>query len=250
MKGTAAARWARAGGLLLAFALVGLTTACSGEPSEKELRKQATSPAAESRRSLEEQKLRALIERLTAVEGLQHVLTRFVDSCGRPYNGSIFENNRSPHTLECDMQAVAYFGVRGDLTDVLHRIRAADLAAWGPHDDEGRDIPHAAGTVTYALDYHRNHGRYPDGSLMAAPPLEAPGLRIDWDRPDLPLTNRIEEPDLCPTAGSGIYQRCSTAPEAPMSVASARARYGTVLTLGSGGSSSSASNYFTVTRGK
>ncbi|MFD9000734.1 hypothetical protein ACFV0T_07100 [Streptomyces sp. NPDC059582] len=257
MKGTVADRWrdvrapwVRAGGLLLALALVGLTTACSREPSDKELRKQATSPAAESRRSVEERKMRALIERLTAVEGLEHVLTRFEDSCVRPYNGSIFENHESPHSLECDMQAVAYFGVRGDLTDVLRRIRAADIAAWGPHDDEGRDMPHAAGTVTYAIGYQRDHGRYPDGRLMPAPTLEAPGLRIDWDRPHLPLPNLVEEPALCPPAGSGIYQRCSTAPENPISVATTRVRYGTVLTLSLGGWDSSADNYFTVTRRK
>ncbi|TXJ82028.1 hypothetical protein E2C11_09830 [Streptomyces lavendulae] len=256
MKGTMAARrgvrgrCAQAGGLLLSFALMGLTAACSREPSEKKLRTQATSPAAESRRAAEEQKMRALIERLTAVEGLEHVLTRFVDTCARPYNGSIFENNESPYTLKCDMRAVAYFGVRGEITDVLPRIRAADVAAWGPHDTEGRDLPHAAGTVTYALDYHRDRGRYPDGTLMSTPTLEGPGLQIDWDRPDLPLPNRIEEPAPCPTVGSGIYHRCSTTPETPMSVATARARYGTVLVLSLGGWGSSAYDYFAVPRRK
>ncbi|MHA5053322.1 hypothetical protein [Streptomyces sp. SD15] len=255
MKETVAARWhrvrgrcARAGGLLLIFALVGLSAACSSEPSETELRTQATSPAAESRRAAEEQKMRSLIEQLTAVEGLEHVLTRFTDSCARFSNGSIFENNRSPHTLECGMRADAYFGVQGDITDTLPRIRAADIATWGPQDGEGRDLSYAAGTVTYALDYHRDRGRFSDGTLMPAPTLEAPGLRIDWDRPDLPLPNRVEEPAPCPPEGAGIYLRCSTAPESPMSVAAARARYGTVLTLSLGGSGSSAYDYFTVPR--
>ncbi|MEW2290965.1 hypothetical protein [Streptomyces sp. NPDC047841] len=194
--------------------------------------------------------MRALIERLSAVEGLEHVLTRFVDTCARPYNGSIFENNESPYTLECDMRAVAYFGVQGDITDVLPRIRAADVAAWGPHDAEAHDLPHAAGTVPYALDYHHDRGRYSDGTLMPAPTLEGPGLQIDWDRPDLPLPNRIEEPAPCPSVGSTIYHRCSTIPKSPMSVAAARARYGTVLTLSFGGWESSAYNYFTVPRRK
>lgn len=241
-------RYARAGGLLLAFALVGLTTACSREPSEKELRKQATSPAAQARRAVEEKKMRALIKHLTAVEGLEHVLTRFSDSCGRPYDGSIFENHQSPNALRCDMRAVAYFGVRGDITDVLPRIRAARIQPWGPQE-KGRDMPYAGGTVSYALDYHRHHGRYKDGSLMPAPTLEAPGLDIDWDRPDMPLPNLVEEPIACPPAGSGgIYERCSTTPKAPMSVAAARSRYGTLLTFSLGGYASSGDSYFTVPR--
>lgn len=247
-RGRVRERCVQVGGLLLSFALVGLASACSREPSEKKLLTQATSPAAESRRAAEEQKMRALVERLTAVEGLEHVLTRFVDTCARPYNGSIFENKESPYTLECDMRTVAYFGVQGDITDVLPRIRAADVATWGPHDTEGRDLPHAAGTVTYALDYHHDRGRYSDGTLMPAPTLEGPGLQIDWDRPDLPLPNRIEEPAPCLAVGSRIYHRCSTAPESPMSVAAARARYGTVLSFGGWGSSGY--NYFTVPRRK
>ncbi|WP_310723331.1 hypothetical protein [Streptomyces sp. N2A] len=258
MKETLAGRWrrvrgrcAQAGGLLLAFALMGLTAACSREPSEKKLRTQATSPLAESRRAEEEHKIRALIERLTAVEGLEHVLTRFTDSCARPDNGSIFENNRSPYVLTCGMKAVAYFGVRGSITDVLPRIRAAGIATWGTQDGKGRDLPHAGGTVSYALDYHRKRGRNPDGSLMAAPTLTAPGLRIDWDRPDLPFPNQVEDPAPCPPAETGIYQRCSTVPKTPMSMAAARARYGTLLTFTLGGRwDSSAENYFTVPRRK
>ncbi|GGY97761.1 hypothetical protein [Streptomyces poonensis] len=241
-------RCAQAGGLLLTFALVGLATACSREPSEKNLRSQATSPAAKSRRAVEEQKMRSLIERLAAVEGLEHVLTRLTDSCARPYNGSLFENNRSPYVLTCSMGAVAYFGVRGDITDVLPRIRAAGIAAWGPQDGEGQDMPYAAGTVTYALDYHRARGRRPDGTLMSAPALAAAGLRIDWDRPDLPLPNLIEEPGPCPPDGFFIYRRCLTAPASPMSVAAARARHGTVLSFSLGGLASSGHDYFTVPR--
>ncbi|MFD5572763.1 hypothetical protein [Streptomyces cadmiisoli] len=128
MKKTKAARWHRgyrrctqAGGLLVAFALVGLTAACSREPADKELRTQATSSEAESRRAREEQKMRALIARLTAVEGLEHLLTLSIDTCHGPQDGSIFENNRSPYALTCSMRADAYFGVRGEITDVLSR---------------------------------------------------------------------------------------------------------------------------------
>ncbi|KOV75393.1 MULTISPECIES: hypothetical protein [unclassified Streptomyces] len=46
----------------------------------------------------EELKTRALIERLTAVEGLEHVLTRFVDTCARLCNGSIFETTTTHST--------------------------------------------------------------------------------------------------------------------------------------------------------
>jgi hypothetical protein len=256
MKKTKAARWRRgyrrctqAGRLLLAFALVGLTAACSREPADKELRTQATSSEAESRRAREEQKMRALIARLTAVEGLEHLLTRSIDSCHGPQDGSIFENNRSPYALTCSMRADAYFGVRGEITGVLSRIRAASIATWGPQDGEGRDMPYAGGTVTYALDYHRARGKFQDGTLMPAPTLEASGLRLDWDRPDPPLPNRIEEPAPCPETGSAvIYWRCSIAPEDPMTVAAARARYDTVLTLSLGLWDSSAYNYFTVPR--
>ncbi|MFF7411962.1 hypothetical protein [Streptomyces lydicus] len=256
MTGTVARWWHRVGrrcsqvgGLLLAFVLIGLTKACSREPSERKLRAQATSPGAESRRAVEERQMQALIQRLSTVEGLEHTLTRFDDSCARPYNGSIFENMRSPYVLTCSMRAVAYFGVRGDMSEVLPRIRAAGIATWGPHDHKGRELPHLAGTVTYALSYHRARGRYPDGSLMSAPTLTAPGLRIDWDRADLPHSHRVEEPPPCPPDGSGIYQRCTTVPEAAMSVTAARARYGTVLSLGLSSSPTSSTNhYFTVPR--
>ncbi|MGW7724986.1 hypothetical protein ACWGJ6_16730 [Streptomyces canus] len=257
MKKTKAARWRRsygrctqAGGLLLTFVLVGLTAACSHHPADKELRARATSSEAESRRSREEEKMRALIARLTAVEGLEHLLTRSVDSCQGPQKGSLFENNRSPYVLTCSMQADAYFGVRGEITEVLSRIRAAGIATWGPQDGEGRDMPYAAGTVTYALDYYRARGKFQDGTLMPAPTLEAPGLRLDWDRPDLPLPMRVEEPAPCPETGSKVYWRCSIAPEDPMTVAAARTRYDTVLTLSLGRWGSSADNYFTVPRRK
>ncbi|WP_406307184.1 hypothetical protein OHA61_39335 [Streptomyces sp. NBC_00885] len=54
-----------------------------------------------------------------------------------------------------------------------------------------------------------------------------------------------------PAGSSEIYQRCSAVPETSMSVAAARARYGTVLAFNLGNSSaSSAYDYFTVPRRK
>ncbi|MEU3460808.1 hypothetical protein ABZ721_12725 [Streptomyces sp. NPDC006733] len=254
MNETVAGRWrrgrercAQAGGLLLALALIGLSTACSRELSEKYLREQAASPGTEVLRVAEEQKIRALIARLSAVAGVEHVRTRLTDACGRPSRSSVFESNRSPDALTCQMQAVAYFGVPGDIGTALTRIGAARLAAWGPQDDQGRDVPGAAGTVTYALEYHRARGTYPDGSLMSAPTLEVPGLQIDWDRPDLPLRNVIAEPAPCAADDTaGIYSRCSTVPPEPISVAAARARYGTILTL----TLHLSPHYFTVPRRK
>ncbi|WP_330455717.1 hypothetical protein OIB37_01845 [Streptomyces sp. NBC_00820] len=243
-------RCAQVSHLLLAFTLIGLTTACSREPSEKKLRTQATSPPAEARRAAEERRIRALIDRLSAVEGLEHVGTRLADFCARPYRGSVFENFHSPYTLTCDMRADVYFGVRGDITDVLPRIRAAGIAAWGPHDGEGRELPHAAGTVAYALDYHRAHGRDRDGTLMPAPTLEARGMLIEWDRSDLPLPNRIEEPTPCPPAKAAVYQRCALTPDASMSLTTARTRYGTVLRFSLGDGVFPSSPYFTVARRK
>ncbi|MFH8388024.1 hypothetical protein ACH4E7_45365 [Kitasatospora sp. NPDC018058] len=72
----------------------------------------------------------------------------------------------------------------------------------------------------------------------------ADGLAIDWDRLDLPLVNRIEEPALCLSpSGAGTYHRCSQVPEGAGKVAEARARYGTVLELTVDGR-----DYFTVKR--
>ncbi|MFK0168621.1 hypothetical protein ACIQU5_07465 [Streptomyces sp. NPDC090306] len=244
-------RCARVGVPLLALALLGAATACSREPSEKDLRAEATSPAARARRAAAERTADDLVRRLGAVGGLEHVLTRTVDTCAMPYDGSVFERTRSPDSLECGMRTEAYFGVRTDMPHVLARVRAARIADWGaPQDPDGNavDSPTAAGSVAYALVYHRDHGRYGDGSLMPAPALEAPGLRIDWDRPHMPLPNLLAEPAPCPAAGSAVYRRCLTSPAAPAGVAAARSRFGTVLVLRVGGRDSAANEYFTVRR--
>lgn len=247
-------RCAGTGGLLLAFALLGTATACSREPSEQGLRAEATSPAARSHRAAEQRKADDLVRRLTAVDGLDHVLTRTVDTCARPDDGSVFERTRSPNSLECGMRTEAYFGVRTDVPRLLARVRAAHIADWGSaQDPDGNagDPPGTAGSVAYALVYQRDHGRYEDGSLMPGPALEAPGLRIDWDRTDTPLPNLLAEPAPCPAAGSAVYRRCLTSPAAPATpapVAAARSRFGTVLVLRVGDRASSADDYFTAPR--
>lgn len=123
--------YTQAGGLLLALSLAGRATACTREPAAQELRAQATCPQTSSRRAAEEQGMRAVIARLIALEGLEHVLTRPRDSCARPTKHSVFENNPSHDVLECRMDADVYFGVRGDITDVLARIAAARIAPAG-----------------------------------------------------------------------------------------------------------------------
>ncbi|WP_257584177.1 hypothetical protein [Streptomyces sp. TLI_146] len=184
--------------------------------------------------------MRAVIGRLTAVEGLEHVLTRFRDSCARPTKHSVFENNPSRNVLECSMDADVYFGVRADLTDVLARIGAARIAPWEPQADQA---------IAYALDYQRAHGRNPDGTLMSAPLLQAPGIEIAWDQPD-PLPHQIKEPLPCfPATASTIYERCSINPHTPLSLATARARYGTLLALHLA-SSNYLGYYFNVPRKK
>ncbi|WP_328954774.1 hypothetical protein [Kitasatospora purpeofusca] len=223
-------RCKEAAGVLLALLLIAISEASARGPSDRKLRKRATSPEAESRRTVAQERIHDLTARLSAVEGLEHVLTTFTDSCNRPDRGSSF-GARPTDVLRCEMRSVSYFGVQGDITDVLARIREADIAAWGRRDRQGQDRPDSSGTITYAIDYHRNRGRYPDGRTMPAPVLKTTSLEIDWDRLDFPLVNRIKEATLPDpeAAGGGIYRRCSTVPQAPMSVTEARAHYGTVL---------------------
>ncbi|WP_327681436.1 hypothetical protein [Kitasatospora sp. NBC_00458] len=244
-------RCKEAAGVLLALLLTAISEASSRGPSDRKLRKHATSPEAESRRAVAQERIHDLTARLSAVEGLEHVLTTFTDSCARPYRASAFEA-RPADVLQCRMRSVSYFGVQGDITDVLARIREADIAAWGPRDRQGQDLPHARGTITYAIDYHRSHGRHPDGRMMPTPVLGTSLLEIDWDRLDFPLVNRIEEADLPDpeAAGDGIHRRCSTVPQAAMSVTEARARYGTVLRFVVIATNASAREYYhTVPRG-
>ncbi|MFF1482299.1 hypothetical protein ACFVYD_32900, partial [Streptomyces sp. NPDC058301] len=103
--------------------------------------------------------------------------------------------------------------------------------------------------IAYALDYQRAHGRNPDGTLMSAPRLHAPGIEIEWDRPQ-PLPQQVEAPLPCfPATTSTIYERCSITPHPPTSLATARARYGILLALHLT-SSAYPGYYFTVPRKK
>ncbi|MFJ5829420.1 hypothetical protein [Streptomyces sp. NPDC093089] len=235
--------------VLWASALLGVATACSVAPSDQELRSRTTLPATEQLRSAEERKIRELIERMGAVEGLELVRAHVTDSCVRSGEGSVFDSGRPPYVLTCSMRAVAYFGVRGSVAEALPRIREADIAVWGPQDGKGRDVPHAAGTITYALDYLRHGGRTSDGSKLPSPVLDGPGIDLDWERPDDPLSVLVtaESPTPCPPA-SEIYRRCWVMPDSPMSMATARSRNRTFLTVTVGGPESTAYDYFTVRR--
>ncbi|WP_333733175.1 hypothetical protein [Streptomyces sp. IBSBF 3010] len=204
---------------------------------------------ASARRSAEERRVRELVAGLTAVDGLVHLRTRFLDRCTTPVEGDLLEP-ADPHALECGIQATVHFGISGNITDVLPRIRAARIASWGAQTETGQDVPGAGGTVAYALRYHRDRGKYPDGTLMPGPRLESPGLRVDWDRPGMPLPYEVEKPAPCPSGGTGrIYQRCEIVPAAPMSLTAARARYGTVLVFDVLGPDSG-DVYFTVARSR
>ncbi|MFE6973971.1 hypothetical protein [Streptomyces sp. NPDC057682] len=181
------------------------------------------------------------------------VVSLLLHSCGRsPVSGSpnyvVGEANSSTRTLGWDLSTCThasgpYLIGRWGRGAEMKRTTAAR-----PPRSYGR-CKLAGGTVTYALKYHRARGKYPDGTLMPGPALKAPGLRLDWDRPDLPLPSRVEEPAPRPETGSEvIYWRCSITPEDRMTVAVARTRHATVLTLSPGLWNSSADNYFTVLR--
>ncbi|MEU6967068.1 hypothetical protein AB0A71_04870 [Kitasatospora aureofaciens] len=74
-------------------------------------------------------------------------------------------------------------------------------------DENGQDGPYTTGTVRYAVECHRTRGRYPNGRPMPSPRLVADGLAIDWDRLDLPLVNRIEEPTPCLSPSGPRHRR-------------------------------------------
>ncbi|MEV7022885.1 hypothetical protein [Kitasatospora sp. NPDC093558] len=207
------------------------------------MRGKATSQQAEERRAAAEAGIRAKIARLGGVAGLEPVFTRFGDDCFAQRRDWLDDRSPARPVLSCNMAATAYFGVRGgDVAAVLPGIRNAGLTAWGPQDADGQEDAYAAGTIRYAIKYLHDQGRFTDGRLMASPALKAPGLGIDWDRQGLPLVNVVEEPKPCDAQyATEIYHRCESDPKG--SVAEARARYGTVLTL-----SVDATGYFTVAR--
>ncbi|WP_240361031.1 hypothetical protein [Streptomyces clavuligerus] len=110
-------------------------------------------------------------------------------------------------------------------------------------------MPHAAGTVTYALDYHRAGGRDRDGGLLPAPTLTAPGLRLDWTGRTCPCRTWPRSRRRVPPRGPIPTSAARPPPPSPGTVAAARARYGTVMVLELGGSGSTAYGYYTVPRG-
>ncbi|MGA5134059.1 hypothetical protein ACPCTO_30090 [Streptomyces olivoreticuli] len=238
-------RGGRACGVLLLLALVVSTAACSHGPDDQKLRSLAVSDEARAKRTQQEQKLQALVNRLGSVTGLDHAFTRFRDDCARPGSQALWGSDDPTHSLVCDMEAVAYFGVRDDIVEVLPRVRAASIAKWGSQDENGEDSPYAGGSVRYALDYYRNHGKYPDGREMGEPELAAPDLTIRWDVAPYGL---VEEAPACPPPGY-LYLRCNITPDATATVRAVRAKYGTVLAFNIGQKAhSSWRGYYTVPR--
>ncbi|MFC5144751.1 hypothetical protein [Streptomyces aureoversilis] len=230
---------------MLSLALVVSTAGCSHGPDDRKLRSLAVSDQARARRAQQEHKLQALVGRLGSVTGLDYAFTRFRDDCARPGSQALWGSDDPEHSLVCDMEAVAYFGVRDDMTDVLPRIRAASLAQWGLQDENGEDLPYARGSVRYALDYYRNHGKYPDGRNMSPPELQSPDLTIAWDVAPYGL---VEEAPGCPPPRY-LYLRCDITPEATATVRAVRAKYGTVLAFRIGQEAhSSWRGYYTVPR--
>lgn len=232
--------------LLAALALVASTSACSPGPSDGALLSMATSPEAKAARATAEQRIRERIDRLAAIDGLEPVATRIVDRCNRRPSRSVFDADRPDYDLRCEMTAAAYFGVRGEIADVLRRIRAARLTRWGGVDD----APTTGGTVAYALAYLSRRGRYPDGRLMPAPELrtdvvESPSMVLDWDRSDAEHPRLLTAPAPCPPRD--VYLRCLSTPDPLPDLDEARARYATILGLALGDQTSSGV-YFTVPR--
>ncbi len=125
------------------------------------------------------------------------------------------------------------------------RIRSVSIAKWGDQDQNGEDVPYAGGSVRYALDYYRNHGKCPDGRPMPKPELEADDLTLAWDvAPYAP----VEEAPVCPSP-EPLYLRCGIAPDATATVRTVRAKYGTVLAFNIGQKAySSWRGYHTVPR--
>jgi Asp-tRNA(Asn)/Glu-tRNA(Gln) amidotransferase C subunit len=169
----------------------GLQTVRGRWPTERRLRALAASPRAQAARAAELGRIRQLVEALGAVEGVEHVLTRVLDSRTRPRPLELLDRlSDAEALLNCRLHARAYFVIREDITAVLPRIEAAGLAAWGRADQR----PSAGGTVEHALRWYRDGGTTEEGWAMDSPSLFSPVARLHWDlpgvlRPDpLPLS--------------------------------------------------------------
>ncbi|MFE4519346.1 hypothetical protein ACFRMQ_34785 [Kitasatospora sp. NPDC056783] len=149
-------------------------------PTERRKVRLVNSPRARAARAAERERIRALVEAMGAVPGVEHVLTQVQDLSTRPS----FHGRDHPRDtlLVCRLHARAFFVVREDVLDVLPRIAAAGLAEWracGQGPDPG-------GTLEHALRWYRDGGIGADGLRMDAPCLAGPGATLHWERPGLP----------------------------------------------------------------
>ncbi|MFH9347573.1 hypothetical protein [Kitasatospora sp. NPDC017646] len=171
-------------GYLLSLPGRGLEASRRIWPTDRRLRALADSPRARCARQAERERIERMVAALEAVEGMEHLLTRISDHCGRPESFDIHAPGPEGRlALVCRMTASAYFATREDITALLPRIAAAGLAEWGSPNNR-------TGTPAYALrwygaDLADDGWRLdPDGWRMEAPGLSSPGARLHWDLRD------------------------------------------------------------------
>ncbi|MFI8460445.1 hypothetical protein [Kitasatospora sp. NPDC085464] len=169
---------------LLLYPLIKLFDALQGVrghwPTERRMRALASSPRARAARASERQRIEGVVDALGAVEGVEHVLTLVSDYSLAPSAFGLFRTTSEGRALMvCRMYARAYFVIREDITAVLPRIGAANVAAWSPAGQRTS----AGGTVEHALRWYRDGGRTPEGWAMDSPELFSPGARLHWERP-------------------------------------------------------------------
>lgn len=149
-------------------------------PTERRKLKLIDSPTARAARAAERERIRAVVEALGAVEGVEHVLTQVLDQSTRP---TFYDRDNPRHTLlVCRIHARAYFVVREDIVDVLPRIAAAGVAEWQAHGQG----PDPQGSLDHALRWYRDGGVDADGRRMDSPCLSSPGATLTWDRDGIP----------------------------------------------------------------
>ncbi|MDQ0956047.1 hypothetical protein QFZ24_010056 [Streptomyces phaeochromogenes] len=221
----------KAGSAFCAVALMGLSSACSQEPKAAKLREMAISDEAQTKRAVRKAEIGELIEQLGSVNGLRHAFTKVVDQCVGPRSTNFKDQVPSDYQLSCSMTAVAYYGVRGNIEEILSGIDRIKIADWGTHNALGKRLPGSPGSVEYALDYYQKGGLREDGR-MPEPNLEAPGLKITWDQ-RLFNKKRVEDILPCPerVSESVPYYLCEIEPGPKSTANTVRAKHGTVLRL-------------------
>ncbi|MEU9042987.1 MULTISPECIES: hypothetical protein [unclassified Kitasatospora] len=178
-------------------------------PTDRRMVALIHSPRARAARAAERERIRELVDALGAVEGVEHVLTQVRDFSVRPDGLAVLHSlSDADALLLCRISARAYFVVREDITDVLPRIEAADVAEWCARDQR----PSAGGTVEHALRWYRNGGINQEGLPMDSPDLFSPVARLNWDRsgilrpdpePNGPYISRRFRTDRTPADADG-----------------------------------------------